>query len=260
MEVSVDDEDRDRVMRMVSSIGSHQWGRASVEELLRDAMEGVSRRLATDGRAAYEVVRVPGESMVVRLVNVNPERLIRLGNLFVGYAGKGRGEGGERRWRILGGDAMSVVSLPREVGGRRLYNKTLRRLRLRRHLIPEFAMGDLGDRGFHTWFDLEEYRRREEILEARDTAIWGWNRRDYTETNWTAFYRCYRTLIFREMQASIRDHVVTEFGRLFESFRLGARVEVKGVRTGGEIAAIRQRLVRGEIGIKEATDMASMFR
>ena len=260
VEISVDDDDRDRVIGLLSGIGSHRWEGASVEDLLLDAVEGVARRLATDGRAVYEVVRGLGGHSVVRLVNVNPERLVRVGNVFVGYAGKGRGEGGNRRWRVFGGDAMWVVSLPREAGGRRLYKKTLRRLRLRRHLIPEFAMGDLADRGFHRWFDLEEYRKREEMLEARDTAMWGWNRRDYTEANWTTFYRCYRTLGFREMQARVREHVVTEFDRLFEGFELQVRVEVKGVSSGREIAAIRQRLVRGEIGIKEATDMASIFR
>ena len=62
------------------------------------------------------------------------------------------------------------------------------------------------------------------------------------------------------MQARVREHVVTEFDRLFEGFELQVRVEVKGVSSGREIAAIRQRLVRGEIGIKEATDMASIFR
>ena len=90
------------------------------------------------------------------------------------------------------------------------------------------------------------------------TRKWGWNRRDFSQRNWTEFATFYRTITFKWSQARIREHILDEFNALLKRLGVKAELRITGLPNSGHILDLRNQMTEGLTSYAEATNAASI--
>jgi len=233
----------------------HGQGQA---ELLSDAVEEVARQLAWHGRAVHEIVRDEEDREACRLHSFTSRRLFHAFGRYIQIIPKADRDFWGKSYVIVPEKDIWEVAMPRVLGGYRGYRAILWWLARFRHLGPSFFQDGLSQQTWPAHYDFQRYVRETKFFEAKITARWGWNQRDFSQSNWTEFYIFYRILRFKWAQAVVREHIVNELNRLLRRLRVEAEIVVKGLPTASEIIAIRQRMSKGDISFQEASDACSV--
>lgn len=241
---------------ILESLAEHQ--RYSVKELLSDVVRGIARNLAWNSRAVYEIIPMEEKCGAYHLYGFTPRRLFHAFGWYIQVVPKADRGLLKKAYVPLPEKDIWDITMPRVLGGYKGYHATLRELARFQRLGPSFLLQDLSGQGWPAHYDFQRYIREEEFFETKITSLWGWNRRDSSERNWTEFYWSYRTLRFRLAQAYLREHIVDELNRLFRRLGIQAEIVVKGLPTPSEISAIQQRMLEGDISFKEAFDNCSV--
>ena len=244
------------VITILNSLAKYE--RYRPEELLSDVVGRVAGRLAWNGRAVHEITRDQERDGVYLLQGFTTQRLFYVFGKYIQVIPKADRRLWKKAYVILPEKNVWDITIPRVLGGYRAYRTILRNLTRFQGTGPSFLLQDLSGQGWPAHYDFQRYIREAEFFETKITSLWGWNRRDSSERNWTEFYWSYRTLRFRLAQAYLREHIVDELNRLFRRLGIQAEIVVKGLPTPSEISAIQQRMLEGDISFKEAFDNCSV--
>jgi hypothetical protein len=248
---------RRRVIALLRSFGSRD--RFHLKELAMGAIGDIAQDISWCGRAPYEIGRAKEDQSIYLLSRFTPKRLFNLFWRWVQLVPKQDQDLWKRRVTFLSRRAVWVVGMPKSLGGYRGYRTILRKLERFGHTGPSFWQDDLGrGRPPSTYFNFQEYRREVEIFESRVTRKWGWNRRDFSGSNWTEFTQLYRTLTFYWAKAAIREHIVSEFNSLLARLDIRAEIAISGMPTSIEILRLRGEMAEGKITFGEALETASV--
>ena len=230
----------------------------SQTKLLSAAVEGISRQLVWHGRAVHEIVWDEEKKGAFRLHSFTSRRLFHAFGRYIQIIPKADRDRWGKAYVIVPEKDIWDVAMPKVLGGYRGYRAILWWLARFRHLGPSFFQDELSRQTWPAHYDLQRYVRETKFFEAKITARWGWNQRDFSQSNWTEFYMFYRILQFKWAQAVVREHIVNEVNRLLKRLRVEAEIVVKGLPTASEIIAIRQRMSKGDTSFKEASDACSV--
>ncbi len=146
------------------------------------------------------------------------------------------------------------LEMPPTLGGRRGYNRVLKRLRRYEHLGPEFWRKDLEHGIQSSDFDFQRYARNSEIYYGQVTKTWGWNRRDWSQERCTEFFAFYKMIRFRSAQAMLREHIFAELNGLFARLGIKCELQVAGLPTPENIQQTKRELSEGRITFGAASD------
>ena len=226
--------------------------------LLSDVVAGIARQLAWYGRSVHEIVWDEKNSGIFRLHSFTSRRLFHTLGRYVQIIPKADRDLWGKSYVIVPEKDVWDVEMPRALGGYRGYRAILSHLARFRPLAPSFFQEELSRQSWPAHYDFQRYVRETKFFEAKITTRWGWNQRDFSQSNWTEFYMFYRILQFKWAQAVVREHIVNELNRLFRRLRVEAEIVVKGLPTASEIVAIRQQMSKGKISFKEASDACSV--
>ncbi len=241
------------ILKSLTRHDRHGWA-----ELLSDAVEVIARQLAWHGRAVHEIVRNEEDKEACRLHSFTSRRLFHAFGRYIQIIPKADRDLWEKSYVIVPEKDIWDVTMPKVLGGYRGYRAILWWLARFRHLGPLFFQDELSRQAWPAHYDFQRYVRETKFFEAKITAPWGWNQRDFSQSNWTEFYLFYRVLQSKWAQAMLREHVVNELNRLFKRLRIEAKIVVRGLPTASEIIAIRQRMSNGDISFQEASDACSV--
>ena len=233
--------------------------RYSTKELLSDVVRGIAQNLAWSGRAVYEIIPMEENCGAYHLHYFSPRRLFHAFGWYIQVIPKADRGLLKKAYVPLPEKDIWDITMPGVLGGYKGYHETLRDLARFQHLGPSFLMQDLGDQGWPAHYDFQRYVREAEFFETKITSLWGWNRRETNERNWTEFYGSYRTLRFGWAQAHLREHIVNELNQLLRRLGIEAEIVVRGLPTPAEILAMQQRMLEGDISFKEALDACSVY-
>lgn len=226
--------------------------------LLSDVVAGIARQFAWYGRSVHEIVWNEKNGGTFRLHSFTSRRLFHTLGRYVQIIPKADQDLWGKSYVIVPEIDIWEVAMPKVLGGYRGYRAILWWLARFRHLGPSFLQDELSQQTWPAHYDFQRYVRETKFFEAKITARWGWNQRDFSQSNWTEFYMFYRILRFKWAQAVVREHIVNELNRLFRRLRVEAEIVVKGLPTASEIIAIRKRMSKGEISFQEASDACSV--
>lgn len=241
---------------LLESLGGYD--RRDPTELLSEAVGRVTRELIGRGRAVYEIVRDEGTSKACMLYGFTSQRLFRAFGKYIQIIPKADHKIWKKSYIIVPENDIWEIAMPRVLGGCRGYRAMLRKFARFQHLGPSFFMQELSGPGWPAHYDFQQYVREAEFSEMKITSLWGWNRRDYSDRNWTEFYLFYRILRFRWAQACLREHIVDELNRLLHRLDIEAKIMVKGLPTASDILAVQQQMLEGTISFKDASDACSV--
>lgn len=235
-----------------------QYEGYGLEELLSNAVEGVASRLAWRGLAVYEIIRDEENDNAYLLHNFTSERLFHVFGRYVQVIPKADRDLWGKTYVVIPEKDIWEVSIPKPLGGHRGYRTILRGLARFQHLGPPFWRNDLSKLNQPAHFDFQRYVREADIFYSKITAQWGWDRRDYSQRNWTEFYQFYRSLRFKWVQASMREHIVSELNGLLRRLSIEAEIIVQGLPTTSKIADVRRQMLKGHVSFGDAYDACSV--
>jgi hypothetical protein len=253
--ISGKESQRAKVVGLLQSLVRHD--RRDLEELLAGAVGEIARTLSWYGRAPYEIARAQENDSIYHLHGFTSQRLFNFGWGCLQYIPYKDRELWGKSVAFLSRNDLWIVSVPRQLGGYFGYRTTLRKLSKFGKTSPRFWQEDLERHELQSSFDFMRYRREVDIFEARVTRKWGWNRRDYTQRNWTEFMQFYRTLTFKWAQAVLREHIVSELNALFVRLKIDARVKVSGLPPSEEILFTRNDMYDGKLSLGLAYKVVS---
>ena len=240
----------------IESLAGHQ--RYSAKELLSDAIRSIAQSLAWNGRTVHEIVRDQEKDGIYLLQEFTSQRLFHIFGKYVQLIPKTDRRSLKKAYVILPEKDVWDITMPGVLGGYRSYRAVLRNLARFQGPSPLFMIQELSGQGWPADFDFQRYIREIELFEAKITSLWGWNRRDYSDRNWTEFYSFYRILQFRWAQACLREHIVDELNRLLRRLDIEAKIVLKGLPTVSNILAVQQQMLEGTISFKDASDACSV--
>ena len=229
-----------------------------LDSLLGASVDKIARELVFYGRSVHEIVRDEENNGVYLLYSFTPKRLYRVFGRYIQLIPKADRSLWKKAYVVIPDKDVWDIAMPEELGGCRGYRAMLKKLSRFPHLGPSFFMDELTQKQWPPHYNTQRYIRESEFFQAKVTARWGWNRRDYGQQNWTEFYLFYRTLQFMWAQAFMREHIVRELNRLFRRLGIEAEIVVKGLPTSNEILAVRQRMCEGDISFNEALNECSV--
>ena len=241
---------------LLESLAGHD--RHDPTELLSDVIGRIAQELARSGRAVHEIVRDKDTGKACVLRGFTSQRLFHVFGRYIQMIPKADRKLWKKSCVIIPEKDIWEIVMPRVLGGYRGHRAMLRQLARFQHIGPSFLMQELNRQGWPVDYDVQRYTRETEFFESKITSLWGWNRRDYGDRNWTEFYLFYRILQFRWAQACLREHIVDELNRLFRRSDIEAKIVVKGLPTASDILAVRQRMLDGDISFKDASDACSV--
>lgn len=175
-----------RAMVILKSLA--EYDQHSNAALLSDVVAGIAGQLAWYGRSVHEIVSDENNSGIFRLHSFTSRRLFHTLGRYVQIIPKADRESLGKSYVIVPENDVWDVAIPKDLGGYRGYCAMRNRLARFRHPGPSFFQNELSR---HTWpahYDFQRYVRETEFFEAKITARWGWNQRDYSLQNWTEFY------------------------------------------------------------------------
>jgi hypothetical protein len=248
VEVQGDEAGKAALEAICSSLSDHS--RYELGETVQSAIESIALRLAWFGKAVYEIC---GSGTDVSLESVPPHGLFRIGGGFIQLVPKK-----DRQWldghryAFLPASCAWVVRLPRRLGGPRAHRRLLDQLTAVSQPAPEFWTRELEAGKFTTEFLVSDYNRTRGAYIARITRRWGWNRRDSSGTHDTEFFYFFRSLRFRQAQAILRDHIVSELNKFLLVRGVNATVGLEGFPTEAEVAELINRALEGSLHYAEA--------
>jgi hypothetical protein len=254
-----DDNAAEAARKMLQSIGRGSVYRDSLAEEVESAIEDVAGHISMQGRAIFEIVVNPDDQQYA-LVDVPALGLFRAPFFWVQVV-KVRTPSQPPHWSKKAVRRSSVwdVAVPKALGGPVRYRRTLKLLGRPQALVPSFFNDDPGAAANSSGFDFTAYRRNTEILHAKVTRLWGWNRRDATTNYTTDYYWIYKMLTMCWAQGVLREHIVESFNELFRRLSINATLKLSGIPAAETFLTARERLGRSEITTKEASEITQVF-
>jgi len=229
-----------------------------LDSLLGASVDKIAGELVFYGRSVHEIVRDEENNGVYLLYSFTPQRLFHAFGRYIQLIPKADRSLWKKAYVVIPDKDIWHIAMPEELGGCRGYHAILKGLARFPHVSPSFFLDELTKKQRPAHYDTQRYVRESEFFQAKVTARWGWNRRDYGQQNWTEFYLFYRTLQFIWAQAFMREHIVWEVNRLFRRLDIEAEMVVKGLPTATEILAVRQRMCESDISFIEALHACSV--
>lgn len=113
--------------------------------------------------------------------------------------------------------------------------------------IPEFARANIGAVVGRPGFNVVEFDMLQSIAINKAAKMWGWNRRDTSETKQTEYYQIYKMARFRFAQALLREHLVSELNKLFVKLGFKCDLSVSGLPTSDGILTVLNDLEVGGV-------------
>ena len=169
--------DCERARYLIGEIG--KYDRRDLAEMVCDAIHEIATHLAWEGCSAYEIVS--GDNGTVKLHSFTTKRLVRLPGFVLQVIPRGDWEIWEKKLVILPTKKVWYFEMPSVLGGRKGYQRTLKKLAQFDQIGPAFWRKDLehGEQPQH--FDSQTYVNKSEIYFRRVAKTWGWNRRDWSQ-------------------------------------------------------------------------------
>lgn len=256
VEIVGDDSQIEQVAALLQSLAPYDL--QDLKELAASAFEEIAKNLAWHGRAPYEIAQAEDDESIYLLSPFTPRRLFSFQIGYIQIIPKEDRDYWRKTVVFLPRRDVWVVSMPSELGGFKGYRALLRKLSRFGSTGPAFWRESLGQgKSYRTNFDFSEYRHQLEIFEARITKRWGWNRRDYSQRNWTEFATFYRTITFKWAQALLREHILREFNTLLARLRIQAELRMTGLPNSAHVLDLRNQMTTGLMGYGAATNSAS---
>lgn len=246
--------------KILQSVGRGNGYRDSLAEDVESAIEDVVGYISEYGRAVFEVATNPDDGSYT-LLDVPAHGLFRAPFCWVQIVKVGTPPQ-VPRWskKIAPRSSVWNIAVPKALGGTAAYRKTLKLLGQPQALVPTFFGDDPMAAANNSDFDFTAYRRHTEILHAKLTRVWGWNRRDTSTSYTTDYYWVYKMLTMHWAQSVLREHIVASFNKLFRRLSIHSELKLTGIPAAETFLAARERLGRGEITMKEASEIARVFQ
>lgn len=243
-----------RASRILQSLAIHHTHspEALSPGLLCDAVRSVAARLATRGRAVYELIRDERGHLVYQLHPIPLVGLHRVVRSYVQIIPKADRYIYDRSYSFAPARDVWRISIPVVLGGYRGHHKIVLQLSKLADPSARLLLGELGNQESPPVYDFQRHVNETAFREAQVTLGYGWDRRDYSDSRWTEFYLFHRITKFSWAQACIREHIIDEINALFQRLNLQARLVVTGLPTASEILALRQQMRDGRISFAEA--------
>ncbi|MBM7131267.1 hypothetical protein [Dyella mobilis] len=246
--------ERARAIHILQGMSEHTYG-LDADTVCR-AINDLAKRIAWEGRALFEIL--PCEDGSVFLHSVTSRRMVRIFGLAVQFVPrKDRALWGGPRFRRAVGSSLWNVDIPRCLGGRRSYLRTLKRLERFDGFGPAFFQKDMQSGLIEARFDHRKYNRMISIFKSIVTYQWGWNYRDWSMDNSTEFFDVYRRLREERAKVMFRDHIIGEINKLFSRLSIHCVLSVDGLLTLSEVDALEKNLISGELSFSDLLDRVS---
>ena len=250
-------EDRTQALELCSSLSRFKSRDEIV--LICDAVAQIANDLSSRGRAVYEIASPEDNTNYFNLYNIPIHGLYKLPGYYVQHIRKAEQTTLKKRFVILSSKHLWELRMPPKLGGTKRYRKMLSKLRKVDHLGPDFWQKDLAsNKQTVDSYNFQTYVNQAEIYYSRITRRWGWNRRDYTQTNKTEFFVFYRIITHRWAQVVLREYIIDQLNRLLMRLKINAKIVVSGLPSSEEILRVREDLLNGKIQFGEASDRVSI--
>lgn len=243
----------EKAKEIIGELG--EFDRYDTAAMVCDAVDNISRHLAWEGQAVYEIIK---DNEQIYIHSFTTKYLFKVILWYLQIVPPGDWGLWKRKFTLINKKRIWKVKMPRVLGGARGYKKVLKRLRKYSHLGPKFYREDL-EHGLKTEnYDFMKYVRNSEIYFNRVTNNWGWNRRDWSQEKCTEFYSFYKMLSFRYAQAILREHIIQEINQLLDGLSIKCKLVIVGLPTAKEILQIRNAMYKGDITFTEVSDKVAM--
>ena len=192
-----------------------------------------------------------------KLLPLPPGRVSRLPRSYLQWVPKADREAlGVGRFVSLPRECVWHLCLPHELASPRAHRRLLRRLEALSSPTPDFALKSPKlDLGRSVGFEFSRLQRAYERETERATKRWGTIssfQRPVGDS--TEYFFIARRLEFHRAQATVRDHLVRELGRLLARLSVGEQLVVEGLVAPGDLTQTLNRLHAGEISFADALD------
>lgn len=240
----------------------------SVDETIRELVEGIARSLIRSGRAYFFLHDTEQEE--IHVDSFSSDGVARLFGTHIQWVPKRR----ERHWdrddeeipreiRIL--DAAKVMRFDMPISIKCMLSAQNRTLAvLDRH---QFGEANFHSQATHenpnptNHFDFRVWRDTQEHALYRATRRTGWNGRKYDSTKRSDFFDCHRLIRFRRNQLLLRDDILNqlsdELSRVGKGRKAEFLVEISGTDELPSVAHLNElevRLASEEVGFNEIID------
>ena len=246
--------DCERAKQLLGEIKSHYTN--EIEGLVCSAVEEVVLCLIWDGCAVFEIFN--DENNIKHVQRIPAKCLRRLFGFYIQSIPRNDRQNWQKGQVAVPANRVWNLEMPENLGGKRGFITALRRLKKFERPGPEFWLQNLILEGKISNINFRQYVRHAHIYRRSVTREWSWDVRD-TSGEWaTEFYSVYSLVNFIQAQATLREHVISEFNRFFFRLGLRCRIKVSGLPTVTEISSLRIKLLEGKISFGEALSQAQI--
>lgn len=150
---------------------------------------------------------------------------------------------------IIPQNKVFKINFPKELGGKRKFKKTIKRLwYLGKNIFPEFQLNSIKNNE-DTGLDLNKYTNLKYLEIAKLTKEIGWNQRKLSDGYITEYYSMIRQLRNKKAETIIRDKIINELNGYLNGEILNFNIKIiyKNFPTIQNIEEQEERLKKGNV-------------
>jgi hypothetical protein len=237
-------------------------------------MDETAHRVAFFGEALYEIVFLGAASHPHRFTHFalaaipNNSVISALGARWQFVPRRVRAEGSRtpRVFNRLDPENLLVISMPKQLGGRRGIRGMLTQLSDLGTGVPEFHLREMPEHSEQTKFDLRVFTRIRNTMAGKLTSGISWDVRWLllNERPITNFCLAHRRLQFEKSRAILRQTILESLNdalrRVGEQLRVDLQFRLEGLPSPNDYDNWIQQFEEGELGIAEVYDLVYTSR
>ncbi|MFA6189918.1 MAG: hypothetical protein WC711_00160 [Candidatus Staskawiczbacteria bacterium] len=244
--------------RLIAEGISGRGYRRFLGDALCDFVRMTTLTLFQSGVVFYEIVYKKNESGVTESFNLEllqPFYLFKFFRNYYQYVPWWEAKESRIKVQIIKIPAEKIlrIDFPKQFGGKKKINNVLKRLwQLSKELIPKFQMDAMGENR-NIGFDLKEFSKAKYLEIAKLTKDFGWNQRQRSDDYITEYYSMLRFLREKELEAVIRNKIISELNEALNSspLNLGVKVIIENLFSVDDVKQQKKILKAGNVAFMD---------
>lgn len=159
----------------------------------------------------------------------------------------------DKKINIISAKNVIQIGLPNELGNKRRHKTLVRKIRNSDPQFPKFWQETLQKNDLE--FNLTDYRKSKDLYTLKLVKRWGWDKRGLANKHLNGFYQIYRTAQVAWAMAMLREHIVKELNKIFQTLNIDLSINIKGLPTANDIKKAQEHLINKEKDFEEISDL-----
>ena len=245
--IECNNNDLDLIKSILNSFSDHEEN-YNINNLVKRAIEGITRNIAWYGESIYEIYKISDEE--IKLISLRSTNFTDLKFFYIQKPPKNTEE--KLPPKLISNKLLWKISIPPELQKNCSYKKILSSIDLFDSSMPKTMKNDLYQGNSLSNYDTKKYEEKRFLFVNELTKDWNWDQRKWTSNDYTTeFFNHYKRLKFQLALTIFREHVVTELNNLFRRLEINAKINIEGLFSSKEYEECIKKYLNDEILYKD---------